>query len=105
VVRKLNLTGKKIAFGISNLLMLGCCVLMFYGTLKQHGINASTRSGVTELPMSWVYGVGYVTSIAMGLMIIAKLIRLAKGEFKESDLIQVTDSEEDAKPHMQEAAK
>jgi TRAP-type C4-dicarboxylate transport system permease small subunit len=55
--------------------------------------------------MSWVYGVGYVTSIAMGLMIIGKLIRLAKGEFKESDLIQVTDSEEDAKPHMQEAAK
>ena len=97
VVRKLSLNGKKIAFGISNLLMLGCCVLMFYGTFKQHGINATTRSGVTEL--------GYVTSIAMGLMIIGKLVRLAKGEFNEVDLIQVTDSEEDAKPHLQEAAK
>ncbi len=105
VVRKLNLTGKKIAFGISNLLMLMCCVLMFYGTFKQHGINATTRSGVTELPMSWVYGVGYITSIAMGLMILGKLVRLAKGEFNEADLIQVTDSEEDAKPHIQEAAK
>ena len=105
VVRKLSLTGKKIAFGISNLLMLMCCVLMFYGTFKQHGINATTRSGVTELPMSWVYGVGYITSIAMGLMIIGKLVRLAKGEFNEADLIQVTDSEEDAKPHMQEVVK
>mgnify|MGYP006173364693 FL=1 len=55
--------------------------------------------------MSWVYGVGYVTSIAMGLMIIGKLVRLAKGEFNEADLIQVTDSEEDAKPHLQESAK
>jgi hypothetical protein len=55
--------------------------------------------------MSWVYGVGYVTSIAMGLMIIGKLVRLAKGDFNEADLIQVTDSEEDAKPHMQEAVK
>jgi TRAP-type transport system small permease protein len=105
VVRKLSLRGKKIAFAVSNLMMLGCCSLMFYGTYKQHGINATTRSPVTEIPMSVVYGVGYITSIAMGLMIIGKLVRLAKGEFNEGDLIQVTDSEDDASPHLQGAAK
>ena len=94
VVRKLSLKGKKAAFAISNMTMLGCCSLMFYGTLKQHQINATTLSAVVEIPMSWVYGVGYVTSIAMGLMIVGKLVRLAKGEFNESDLIQVQDSEE-----------
>ena len=94
IVRKLSLRGKKVAFALSNLLMLGCCVLMFYGTLKQHGINASTRSAVTEIRMSWVYGVGYITSVAMGLMILGKLVQLAKGQFQESDLIQVQDSEE-----------
>ncbi|MEY3612356.1 MAG: 2,3-diketo-L-gulonate transporter small permease protein YiaM [Pseudomonadota bacterium] len=94
VVRKLNTRGKRIAFTVSNLLMFGCCVLMFYGTLKQHNINATTRSAVTEIPMSWVYGVGYVASIAMGLMILAKLIRLAKGDFSDAELIQVQDSEE-----------
>lgn len=105
VVRMLSLRGKKIAFALSNVLMLGCCGLMFYGTFKQHDINASTHSAVTELPMSWVYGVGYVTSIAMGLMIIDKLVRLAKGEFNEADLIQVQDSEEEASPHMHGEAK
>ena len=105
VVRKLSLRGKKMAFALSNLLMLGCCALMFYGTLKQHGINASTRSAVTEIPMSWVYGVGYITSVAMGLMIIGKLVQLAKGNFNESDLIQVQDSEEVVTAHTQEAAK
>ena len=105
VVRKLGARGKKIAFALSNLMMLGCCVLMFYGTAKQHGINASTRSAVTELPMSWVYGVGYVASIAMGLMILNKLVRLARGEFKESDLIQVQDSEEVAMAHATGEAK
>ena len=105
VVRMLGLGGKKIAFALSNLLMLGCCALMFYGTYRQHGINATTLSPVTELPMSWVYGVGYLTSIAMGLMIIGKLLRLARGEFNEADLIQVMDSEEEAKPHLQGAAK
>ena len=105
IVRKLSLRGKKIAFGLSNLMMLGCCVLMFYGTLKQHSINASTRSAVTEIPMSWVYGVGYVTSVAMGLMILGKLVQLAKGNFNESDLIQVQDSEEVVIAHTQEAKK
>jgi TRAP-type transport system small permease protein len=105
VVRMLSLRGKKIAFALSNLLMLGCCGLMFYGTFKQHEINASTHSAVTELPMSWVYGVGYVTSIAMGLMIMSKLVQLAKGNFNESDLIQVQDSEEVVTAHTQEAAK
>ena len=105
VVRKLGLGGKKIAFALSNLLMLGCCALMFYGTYKQHGINASTRSAVTEIPMSWVYGVGYLASVAMGLMILNKLVRLAGGEFNESDLIQVQDSEDAVMTHTTGASK
>lgn len=105
IVRKLSLRGKKAAFAVSNILMLGCCALMFYGTLKQHTINASTRSAVTEIPMSWVYGVGYITSVAMGLMIIGKLVQLAKGNFNESDLIQVQDSEEVVTPHTGEVSK
>jgi TRAP-type C4-dicarboxylate transport system permease small subunit len=105
IVRKLSLRGKKVAFALSNLLMLGCCTLMFYGTLKQHGINASTRSAVTEIPMSWVYGVGYITSVSMGLMIIGKLVQLAKGNFEETDLIQVQDSEEVAIAQTQGTSK
>ena len=96
VVRKLSLRGKKVAFAISNVLILGCCALMFYGTFKQHGINATTRSAVTEIPMSWVYGIGYITSLAMGCMILGKLVNLARGQFRESDLIQIQDSEETA---------
>ena len=105
IVRKLSTQGKKVAFAVSNVLMLGCCMLMFYGTFKQHGINATTRSAVTEIPMSWVYGVGYVTSVAMGLMILGKLVQLFKGNFNESDLIQVQDSEEVVTAHTQKAAK
>jgi TRAP-type transport system small permease protein len=100
LVRVLPLGGKKACFAVSNLLMLACCVLMFYGTYKQHHINATTFSAVVELPMSWVYGVGYLASGAMGLLIVGKLVQLARGKIQESDLIQVHDSEEDAQPHM-----
>jgi TRAP-type C4-dicarboxylate transport system permease small subunit len=101
VVRLLPRTGKKVFFALSNLLMLGCCVLMFYGTYKQHGINATTLSPVTETPMSWVYGVGYIASISMGLLILGKLLRLARGEFREEELIQVQDSEDSAQAHIE----
>jgi TRAP-type C4-dicarboxylate transport system permease small subunit len=105
LVRRLSLRGKKLAFAVSNILMLGCCALMFYGTLKQHGINASTRSPVLEVPMIWIYGVGYLTSVAMGLMIAAKLVALARGQFQDSDLIQIQDSEETAISHAKETPK
>jgi TRAP-type transport system small permease protein len=105
VVRWLPYKGKKVAFGLSNLLMLGCCGLMFYGTWRQHGINATTRAAITELPMSWVYGVGYVASIAMGLIIGGNLWRLVTGKITEADLIQVQDSEEIVELHQTSAAR
>ena len=105
LVRMLPLVGKKACFALSNALMLVCCVLMFYGTWKQHTINATTLSPVVELPMSWVYGVGYIASVAMGLLILGKLVQLVRGQISESDLIQVHDSEEDAQPHMADATK
>jgi len=94
VVRKLGMRGKKTAAILSNLMMIGCCALMFYGTLKQHTINASTRSAVTEIPMIWVYGVGYVASIAMTLILLGKLVRLLRGDITEDELVQVKESEE-----------
>ena len=83
LVRRLSLRGKKLAYAISNILMLGCCALMFYGTFKQHGINASTRSPVLEIPMIWIYGVGYLTSVAMGLMIDSGLLRGYPGRIRD----------------------
>ena len=103
VVRKLGLRGKKTAAIVSNLMMIGCCALMFYGTFKQHGINASTRSAVTEIPMIWVYGVGYVASIAMTLILLGKLLRLVRGDVTEEELVQVKESEEILAAHGAQA--
>jgi len=105
VVRMLSLKGKRAAAIASNLMMIGCCALMLYGTFKQHTINASTRSAVTEIPMIWVYGVGYVTSIAMTLILLGKLVRLVRGDIDESELIQVKESEEVVAAHAQEAKR
>ena len=100
LVRVLPRAGKKFCFGLSNALMLGCCVLMFYGTWRQHHINATTMSAVTGIPMIWVYGVGYLASVAMGVLIAGNLLTLARGRITDDDLIQVHDSEDDALAHV-----
>jgi TRAP-type transport system small permease protein len=105
LVRVLPRAGKKFCFGLSNALMFGCCVLMFYGTWRQHQINATTMSAVTGIPMIWVYGVGYIASVAMGTLIAGNLLKLATGRITDKDLIQVHDSEEDALAHVQPEVK
>jgi hypothetical protein len=50
--------------------------------------------------MSLVYGVGYITSVAMGLMILGKLVRLARGGYSDNELIQVQDSEDGGEQHI-----
>ena len=100
VVRMLPRGGKIACLVASELLMLLCCGLMFYGTWKQQSINATALSAVVEIPMSWVYGVGYLASVAMGLIIIGKLVRLARGQISDDELIQVQDSEDDAKAYL-----
>ena len=105
LVRKMSLRGKRVAAIVSNLMMIGCCTLMFYGTFKQHTINASTRSAVTEIPMIWVYGVGYVASIAMALILVGKLARLIRGDISEDELVQVKESEEVLAAHGAEVKR
>ncbi len=99
LVRVLSSGGQRACYALSNALMLGCCVLMFYGTWRQHQINATTMAPVTGIPMSWVYGVGYLASAALGAMIVGNLVKLATGRLRDSDLIQVHDSEEDGNAH------
>ncbi len=99
LVSRLSHTGKKICLVISELLMLGCCVLFFWGTWLQHEVNATNVAPVTGMNMIWVYGIGYVTSVGIGLLIVHKLWRLATGRITEAELVEIRDSEEEAIAH------
>jgi len=96
LVRKLPVFGRKVCLALSEVLMLLCCVLFFWGTWQQHDINVANLAPVTELSMEWVFGVAYVSAGSMALMIIAKLWRLFTGRISEDELIQVAESEEQA---------
>jgi len=91
VVRALPLLGRKLCWGISQVIMLVCSLYMLYGTWLQHDIIAGNSSPVAQISTLWVYGVSYVTSTAIALICTANLVRLALGHVAEDELIDVNE--------------
>lgn len=89
VVQALPVLGRKVCWAISQVVMLICALIIFYGTWLQHDIIAGNASPVAQISMLWVYGVSYVTGAAIALICLSNLIRLARGEVAEHELIDV----------------
>jgi TRAP-type C4-dicarboxylate transport system permease small subunit len=89
VVQALPVLGRKLCWAISQVVMLICALFIFYGTWLQHDIIAGNASPVAQISMLWVYGVSYVTGAAIALICLSNLVRLARGEVAEHELIDV----------------
>lgn len=86
LVHRFGRTGRTAFMALSDGIILICCVVFFWGTWKQQEINATNIAPVTGISMAWVYGVGYFTSIGIGLIVLARLIRLATGRLSEKEV-------------------
>ena len=86
LVRVLGPRGRFICMVLSDILVLGCCVLFFWGTWKQAPLNYTNIAPVTGINMLWVFGVGFFTSIGIGLMTLGRLIRALTGTLKPGEL-------------------
>ncbi|MET0312588.1 MAG: TRAP transporter small permease [Burkholderiaceae bacterium] len=104
LIKKLPLAGKKGCFFLSQSLMLFCNVLFLMGTYEMHHLQVTNISPVVGISMIWVYGIGYVVAVVMGLFNLNKLWRLFTGRVTEDELIQVMESE-DAAPGPSHEAK
>jgi TRAP-type transport system small permease protein len=93
LVRKLPMAGKKTCFLISQLLMLFCNALFFWGTFKMHDLQVTNISPVVGMSMIWVYGLGYVVSVVMACFNFHALWRLFTRRLSENDLVQVVEAE------------
>lgn len=93
VVKHLGIGGKKLCLFLSEMLMLGCNVMLFVGTWKMHELQVSNVSPVVGLSMIWVYGIGYVVGTVMSIMNLHVLYRLLTGQLREDELVQVSEAE------------
>ena len=98
LVSRLPVMGKKICLGLSHLLMMYLCWLMLVGGWKQAVINTSSTSAVMEVSMGWFYAAGVFFAAFALLFILNDFIRLVTGKLQESELIGITESEDEV-PH------
>ena len=89
LVQALPVFGRRVCWGISQAVMLVCCVYIVYGTWLQHDIIKGNSSPVAQISMLWVLGVSYITGTAIGLICLSNLVRLFAGKVSEAELIDV----------------
>jgi len=105
VVSRLPVLGKKICLGLTHVLMLYLCFLMFYGAWQQTVINWGTSSAVMEISMGWFYASGLFFSVFAFLFILHELWKLATGQLAESELVGITESDDMPHGNPEPAAK
>jgi TRAP-type transport system small permease protein len=86
LVRAVGPRGRLICMVLSDVLMLGCCILFFWGTFRQAGVNASNIAPVSGINMLWVFGVGFFTAVGIGLMVALRLVRALTGRLQPGEL-------------------
>ena len=93
LVKHLPVAGKKVCLFLSESLMLFCNGLFLLGTWKMHDLQVSNVSPVVGISMIWVYGIGYVVSVVMGIINLNVLYRLLSGQLRDDELVQVVEAE------------
>ena len=102
LVKHLPRMGKKFCLLVSEALMLLCNALFFVGTWKMHALQVTNVSPVVGISMIWVYGIGYVVAVVMGIFNLATLWRLFTGQLSDDELVQVVESEDLPHGHLPE---
>ncbi|HEY0822702.1 MAG TPA: TRAP transporter small permease [Ramlibacter sp.] len=96
-VSRLPVAGRKACLGLTHLLMLYICWLMFRGAWQQAVINYGTTSAVMEASMAWFYASGVFFAVLAFLLVLNDFWRLVSGQLTERELVGVRES--DDMPH------
>lgn len=94
MVTRLSRNGRIACLVACELLTLTVCAMLFWGTWRQHEINATNAAPITGIPMNWVFGFAYFTAVGMGLHAVGKLWRLATGSLSDAELVGIRENDD-----------
>ena len=86
VVALFGRKGRLICMIVSNIIILACSLIFFWGTWQQFDINASMTAPVTGISMIWVYGVGLFSGGGLALISLERLVRCLTGRVTEEEI-------------------
>jgi TRAP-type transport system small permease protein len=96
LVSRLPVAGKKACMALGHGLMLYVTWLFLDGSWQQARINLDMEAPVTGAPVAIFYASGVVFSAFAGILLLLQLMRLLSGRLRESELVRVKESEEQA---------
>jgi TRAP-type C4-dicarboxylate transport system permease small subunit len=99
MVKAMPQLGRKACMAITDGLVLICCAVFFWGTWQQAGINATNYAPITGMPMIFVYGMGFFTSLAMGAITGVRLLALLTGRIDPKEVAMFAGDIEDETAH------
>jgi len=90
----------------SDALVLVCCAVFFWGSWRQAPLHLGNHAPVTGISMIWVYGFGFVASIGIGLVTLARIVRTLTGTVSPEEVRRFageydTDPEHSPKVHLE----
>ena len=80
--------GRTISMVLSDLFVVLCCAVFFWGTWRQAPLHVGNVAPITGMSMIWVYGFGFFASIGMGALAIARIVRVLTGRLDPIELRQ-----------------
>lgn len=95
-VKKLSVVGKKVAFIVSNLIVLYVLWLVLDGSWKSTMISTKALSPAVGLPLSYIYGIGIVVSIGMAIIVLFNMYQVLFHKDAVERLISMKGSDEEA---------
>lgn len=93
LVRRLPRAGRRLCLVLSHVLMLWACAVLLMGSWNHFLLGRGNHAPVTGIALSWVTAAGLVGSAAIGLILVADLVRLALGRLGDDELVQVAEEQ------------
>jgi TRAP-type transport system small permease protein len=94
LVSRLGLGGKRFCLGVSYLIMIVLCGMVFWGSWLQTQVNLTSTSAVMEASLGIFYASGMVFATLATLVLIVKFWRLASEQMPDSELAGFIESED-----------
>lgn len=91
--------GRTVMMVLSDAFVVLCCAVFFWGTLKQAPLHLSNTAPITNMSMIWVYGVGFFSSLGMGALAAARIVRAVTGHLDPTELRHFAGEYEDDPAH------
>ena len=86
LVQRFSRRGRLICMAASNVIIILCAIVFFWGAVMQFDINATMFAPVSGLSLAWVYGIGLFTGAGVFVIAAIRLINVLLGRTTESDI-------------------